>query len=360
MQKVQVYLVPNRITVTTDVTGSPTEYRKVYQQKLKLYKGIDNSIEFDVRNSDQRRQNIVGYSVIVKFFDQDHTNLFSVQGSPVLGKPGLMSVTVSADDIERISPQLLKMAAYLRNDQEEIMLYADSQFDLFGTVELLDGYNEKNGIGDVIDVIKVFNYEFDSVLRTSEVGSFGNRLNDDYSTLNNSVTVDIYLTEDDPYVGDITVQLTKDKSTASSVFWELGGTVTIPEGAVSPVSVPIDTDSDEKYRFMRFQYKQGGLGGSASFDVTRADGIYSVTLKNGGSGYSIGDRILIKGSRLDGVDGINDIIITVTAVDTFNSIYRRTIATFNYSGTAVAGNGTYSNLPSVSSFGSIDKIVIRN
>ena len=94
MQKISFYLLPNRIKVTTDVAGFNTELRQVYQRKIKLYKGIDNTIEFEVRNSDNRKDNVVGYDVVAKFFDNDRKNVFTITGTALAGKPGLMAITV--------------------------------------------------------------------------------------------------------------------------------------------------------------------------------------------------------------------------------------------------------------------------
>jgi hypothetical protein len=59
-------------------------------------------------------------------------------------------------------------------------------------------------------------------------------------------------------------------------------------------------------------------GSGAMFDVIANDGdpgVYSVTVTNGGSDYIVGHKIKILGSALGGVDGVNDLILTVVQVD---------------------------------------------
>jgi phage host-nuclease inhibitor protein Gam len=56
-------------------------------------------------------------------------------------------------------------------------------------------------------------------------------------------------------------------------------------------------------------------GTHATFTVTRFNGQYSVAITNGGSGYDVGDTILVDGSSLGGSSGTNDATITITAVD---------------------------------------------
>ena len=56
-------------------------------------------------------------------------------------------------------------------------------------------------------------------------------------------------------------------------------------------------------------------GTHATFTVTRFNGQYSVAITNGGSGYDVGDTVLVDGSLLGGSSGTNDATITITTVD---------------------------------------------
>jgi hypothetical protein len=69
-------------------------------------------------------------------------------------------------------------------------------------------------------------------------------------------------------------------------------------------------------------------GSDASFDVQKSGLNYVVTVRNGGTRYSIGDQIKIPGSKLGNLASTptNDLTITVRAVDTAGSI----IASDNY------------------------------
>lgn len=355
MQKIQVYLVPNRIKVTTNVTGFATEFRQVYQRKLKLYKGIDNAIEFDVRDSDQHRQNVMNYNIIVKFFDDLHKNLFSIQGNPIIGKPGLMSATITADDIERIDPQILKMAAFLRNDNEQQIVYSDSQFDIFADVEILDGYNNKFNPGDVIEELTVFNYEQDSKEYVSEIGNFGTVINNDYSTVpTRSSTFEF----EGVYDGIIEVEATKDKSTSFGTTWE---TVAVWDTALSDAKT-VTGD----YRFVRFRIsreRSGTAGRGARFTVTKSGNQYTdvfVTLR--GQNYLIGDELTVNGSQLGGVDKVNDLNVLVTSVINGNNT-QGNVGNIVWQGIASNGNVTFESVstdPVDRPANPVDKIIIRN
>jgi hypothetical protein len=59
MQKVQSYLYPNRVILIADLAGFTVENTIVYAKTVKIYKGIDNVIQFDIQNADQKRLDLV-------------------------------------------------------------------------------------------------------------------------------------------------------------------------------------------------------------------------------------------------------------------------------------------------------------
>ncbi len=60
-------------------------------------------------------------------------------------------------------------------------------------------------------------------------------------------------------------------------------------------------------------------GSGAEFSVQRINGGYQEIDGDGGTQYEIGDVLTLNGSDMDGVNGDNDITITVTGVDTLNN-----------------------------------------
>lgn len=347
MQKISFYLVPNRIKVTTDVAGFNTELRQVYQRKVKIYKGIDNTIEFEVRNSDNRKDNVAGYEIVVKFFDAERKNVFTITGQSITGKPGLLSAVVTKDLIEKLDPQLLTFAAFLRNDTEERLLYSDADFNLSLTAELLDGLNEPQ---EFVEELVVFSWQFDRKRFVSEVGNFGTKLNDDYSTAPQRA---MSVSFEGDYEDIIEVYATKDKSTDPMGRWERLADWNV-------VDEPTKTYEGD-YRFVKFMHGGPGPGYGAFFNITVVDGVYElVSVINRGQNYRVGDQVVIKGSRLGGDDGVNDLTITVGAINEYplGSINTTSIT---WTGTAT-GNGYFRNVQASTtiSTSSIDKIIIRN
>ena len=367
MQKIQFYLVPNKITVTTDRVGFNTEYRQVYQRQLKLYKGIDNTIQLDVRNSEQRKQTVAGQTAVVKFFDADQKNLFTVTANAIPSQIGQMTLTISGSTIADIDPQMLRMAAYLTDGVTQSPIYIDGQFELFGNVALLNGYNDKLGFGEIVDVAKVFNFEFDRQQFLSEMVTFGTYLNDDYSTaLDSSVigSVEIEVIPDttDPFNGFVNIYATADKSTASSVTWKLIDTVEV----VNSTSVTKVVENTG-YRYMRFGYNKSSSSSTATFDIEKLGSTYTiVAIPDGGRQYDIGDKIKILGTSLGGTSPANDAIVTVTAIQgpIYGSLpsYTRSIlaATIRGDASLATADRTYSGVPGIGFTGKVDKVIVRN
>jgi len=86
-----------------------------------------------------------------------------------------------------------------------------------------------------------------------------------------------------------------------------------------------------------FNVSPQGLG--ATFDVTLTNGTYNVVGNQPGSGYEIGDYIIIDGSSVGGQSGTHDIEIRVTDSDTPGAVIN-----FVASGTGFDGVATYNNL----------------
>ena len=60
MQLIPRYLVDNRTTVLVSELGHVTEYRPVYTKQIKLYKGIDNALQFKLLNADANLSPLLG------------------------------------------------------------------------------------------------------------------------------------------------------------------------------------------------------------------------------------------------------------------------------------------------------------
>lgn len=158
MQKISTYLYRNRISVVADMACFPVEWRIVYQRTIKIYKGMENIIEFDVRNADQKRINISNYNMKCLIMDQDNQEILTadVATNVVNCSTGIAVLSLDATDLNIIDPQFLKYTLYiLNNDGSKTPVYGDTQFGLSGTIELIGGVLPENYAPQIIDA---FNY----------------------------------------------------------------------------------------------------------------------------------------------------------------------------------------------------------
>lgn len=137
--------------------------------------------------------------------------------------------------------------------------------------------------------------------------------------------------------------------------WSTDGNITLQQNIISPSTYNdgwtvngLTSNSDSAYLYQNvtisptgatYTNLQGsnvsGSGSAASFDVTVNATSYAVvvsTLGTGGTGYILGNQITIYGSQVGGIDGLNDITLTVA------SLVGSTIITVSAAGTVPAGS----------------------
>lgn len=139
MQKISTYLYPNRIELLADLATFNVEYTSVYQRIVKIYKGIDNTIEFDIKNADQKRIALNGLTIRLNVMDASGNSLpnspYTVTALPIRG---LASVLIPQGDLEALSDQYLKYSVTATNENRTAMiLYCDTKFGAAGTIELI-------------------------------------------------------------------------------------------------------------------------------------------------------------------------------------------------------------------------------
>jgi hypothetical protein len=157
MQKIQSYLYPNRIQLVINLdefsTNNQVEWRIVYQRTIKIYKGIDNVLEIDVKNNDQKRVSLSGKTVYMVIFDQANNEIIrytalNLEDDSSHASRGLARITVLASDLEDLIPQYLTFVVYTEDDilNNIELLYGDSKYGARGTIELLNGINARPGL----------------------------------------------------------------------------------------------------------------------------------------------------------------------------------------------------------------------
>lgn len=358
MQKISSYLYPNRVQLLADLAGFTTEYTNVYQRTVKIYSGIDNTIEFDIKNADQKRIDLTTLSDIVM-------NVMDVSGAALPNSPyavtptvlpGIATVTIPSSDLDGLNDQYLKYSVSAVKDFNTIMLYADSRFGAVGTMQL---------DGSAIPTVRPAR-EFKSF--TAEIDLKGNPIYHSSSiptkfyeaVPTDTLSFDIQV---NGFVGTIWLDAATSDTISSESWRQAGrpfGSWTwdgAPFSGSVPFAVAVPVGN---YTYFRVSYQTPTVNGQAAiFNVTRTNGVYtSVTVNQGGTGYSMGAIIRIPGSVLGGVDNDNDLYVTVNAIEAGGSSYVvSSITSVSWQGTAAAGSGTYV-VSGINYSGNVDTVVV--
>ena len=143
MQKIQSYLYPNRVILLADLAGFTTENTVVYAKTIKIYKGVDNVIQFDIQNADQKRLELVTSPLVTNL----KLNIMDASGKGLANSPytisttsitGIATATIPSADTASVAHQFLKYSVTATDSNTNtIPLYTDSRFNAVGTIEVV-------------------------------------------------------------------------------------------------------------------------------------------------------------------------------------------------------------------------------
>jgi hypothetical protein len=111
---------------------------------VKIYKGVDNVIQFDIQNADQKRLELVEDPLItdIKVNIMDSSNN-AIPGSPYdvtpLSIKGIVEVIIPSTNLTNINHQFLKYSVTATDSNDRaIPLYTDSRFSAVGKIEMVE------------------------------------------------------------------------------------------------------------------------------------------------------------------------------------------------------------------------------
>lgn len=221
MQKISSYLYPNRINVVADLALFPTRWNIVYQNKIKIYQGVDNVLTIDVKNADQKRIDISEMDLRMIITDLNSLLIADV-AVVATATTGLALATITETELADLAPQFLTFSVYIVNEDEtKTVLYADTYFGAKGTMEL---------VGTIMDLVTPARYisRFAPIpdsgfsrLATRDVNWYSDAVEITQANFVKSAQLD-QINFDFKFVGltaPVYVQFTKDPVISSSTDW---------------------------------------------------------------------------------------------------------------------------------------------
>ena len=356
MQLISVYLYSNKIDVfTNSIANWMTErYRNVYQRNLKIYRGVDNRIDIHVKTSDQKPQNITGYSFVLAVIEPNTQELLISKDCDARGlSQGRISATLTADDLLEINPGFYQYSIIKETrsniDSTEYSvtgkeaLYLDSQYGTQGTIEV---YGNVYGEPKPSLVINAFQEDVSYEVNVPTV--YYSSIIDARPQLSTADTVHTFRFYMTDYDGEVVIQGSQSEG-ANPQVWTDVATYEVVGSDLSYTSVT------GKYNWLRIKHTPGKVTSVAEFVVAQTIlNEYTVSIRNPGSGYQVGDTITISGARLGGETPGQNLVITVETVSSSGQI-----ETITWTGNSYAGVKTFVLSGDNSSSGTIDKILYR-
>ena len=263
MQKISSYLLKNRIQLVADLAAFSTEWTIVYQRQVKLYKGIDNTLEFDIKNADQKRIEtrdedpdatppIVPEITDILVNIMDH-NGYALPNSPYTASTtalkGIVSITIPVDDLADLEDQFLTFSVTATKDTADILLYGDTRFTGSGTIQLLSNamprdrlpqtYDDFYGVGD-----------YNNVSMTYSSSAISLKFRDAIPPNHVHVTVDA-----DDFIGTLWVEGTRETVVGNESFTYKGTRlfeIEYTSSQTDTISLPLIALED--YTFLRVNW----------------------------------------------------------------------------------------------------------
>jgi len=357
MQFNPVYLYSNKIDVFTNPLGSWTteRYRRVYNRNLKIYRGVDNRIDIQVRNSDQKASNITGSTLVFNLvtretkdliFQKDFSAMDLITGkvTVILTEHELLDIDSGFYDYSIIKEVRETVDSTDYKVTSRIAMYMDSQYDTLGTIEVLGDV-----LGSVEPSVTVDKFEYTNPFTTGSEDSkyYISSIIDAKPTFNSAGGLHTFQFYSTNYQGTVTIQGSINEQGATPKNWV----------DITPVDLTTEKYKNVtgKYNWFRIKHFPGSISNIARFTIAQTLLLtYNVTVGNIGKGYIVGNTIRINGNVLGGELGTNDLTITVTSVNAEGGITGITWAGLSYNGVK-----TFVLDDSNITVGTLDKVLYR-
>ena len=357
MQFNPVYLYSNKLDVFTNPLDSWTteRYRRVYNRNLKIYRSVDNRIDIQVRNSDQKASNITGSTLVFNLITRETKDLiFQKDFSAMDLTTGKVTVILTEHELLDIDPgfyeySIIKEVRETVDSTDykvtsRIAMYMDSQYDTLGTIEVLGDV-----LGEVTPSVTVDKFEY---INPFTAGSedpkiYISSIIDTNPTFNSAGTLHTFQFYSSNYRGTVTIQGSLDEQGATPHNWVDISTVDLTTQRYKNIT--------GKYNWFRIKHLPTQSSSTATFTIAQTMLLnYTVDVGNAGKGYEIGNTILIPGNKLGGELGTNNLTITVSAVDGIGGITGITWTGLSYNGVK-----TFVLADTNIVVGSLDKVLYR-
>ncbi len=217
MQAISVYLYPNKVDVFTNLHSDwlQERYRRVYNRNVKIYRGVDNRIDLQVKNSDEKAVSITGYHFVFNLINPETQKLLVSKdcadvddSSPSRGRMYVILTETELSSIEsglyhytivRELRQTLGDGNYSVTQRDP--MYIDSQYGAHSVIEI--GNNIQ---GEPVDSVKIISFKNYEPFNPGERKFFISSIIDAKPEINSPQSLHTFQFNMTGYSGDIVIQ----------------------------------------------------------------------------------------------------------------------------------------------------------
>lgn len=237
MQLNSVYLYPNKIDVYTNTlaTWQTERYRRVYNRNLKVYRSVDNQIDLQVRNSDQKAADIANSVLVFNIVTRLGKDLVLRKDCTTLvASSGKVRITLTRDELFELEEGFYNYTVTQEvreelNDNEYTVttrtpMYIDSQYGVVATLEVS---GDVLGTAEDSLVVNKFSYINPATVGEATLKHYISSIinaQPQLSTTQSLHTFQVYLIN---YSGTVTIEGSIDEQGASPKNWQTIQTLTL-------------------------------------------------------------------------------------------------------------------------------------
>lgn len=132
------YFIP-RQTVVLYSGASNRRYQTVYSRNLKIHKGVDNQLQFQFLNQDQKPVNITGKTLTCRLMSYDGSQVLLQKAlTPMLPLTGLATLEVTMNETLSMDTALCYYSLSIPDSTFEYPVFVDDNSGGRGVIEITD------------------------------------------------------------------------------------------------------------------------------------------------------------------------------------------------------------------------------
>ena len=137
------YYIPRQTVVLYSGT-SPRRYQTVYAKTLKIHKGIDNQLQFQFLNQEQKPVNITGKTISCTLMNSDGTEILLEKAlTPLLPLTGLATLSVTMNETLMFNAALSYYSLTIPSGSFEYPVFVDDSSGGRGKIDIVDSVYPK-------------------------------------------------------------------------------------------------------------------------------------------------------------------------------------------------------------------------